>query len=96
MSERLRGGQFRVQVALHRILLSPSQLYAVVSLFFLIPQWGLKMKYKALVAAILASIMLGGCFSSVISNYEIPNDLTSKQCKLAPDCTDNGGGGGAG
>jgi outer membrane murein-binding lipoprotein Lpp len=54
------------------------------------------MKYMAVVAAISASIMLGGCFSSVISNYEIPNDITSKQCKVAADCTDNGGGGGAG
>ena len=54
------------------------------------------MKYTTLAAAILASLMLGGCFSSVISNYEIPNDITSKQCKVAADCTDNGGGGDAG
>jgi hypothetical protein len=54
------------------------------------------MKYTTLVAAILASIMLGGCFSSILSNYEVPKDITVKQCRVAADCTDNGGGGGAG
>jgi outer membrane murein-binding lipoprotein Lpp len=56
------------------------------------------MKYLALAAAISASIMLGGCFASVLNSYEIsaqyPHDITAKQCRVAADCTDNGGGGG--
>ena len=53
------------------------------------------MNYAAIVAAILTSLLLGGCFSSLLSNYEVPKDITSKQCRVAADCTDNGGGGGS-
>jgi hypothetical protein len=58
------------------------------------------MKYITLAAALAAGIMLGGCFASVLNNYEIsaqyPHDFTAKQCRVAADCTDNGGGGGGG
>jgi hypothetical protein len=53
------------------------------------------MKYAALIAALVAGVMLGGCFSSVISSYEVPKDITSRQCTVAADCVDNGGGGGS-
>jgi hypothetical protein len=51
------------------------------------------MKLVSVAAIIAVAIALTGCFQTLVNQYEVyPNDPSLKPCKVASDCTTDGGG----
>jgi hypothetical protein len=70
---------------------SVSSIGSVISIESL--EWGGAMKLVSVAAVIAVAIALGGCFQTLVNQYEVyPNDPSLRPCKVASDCTTDGGG----